>query len=118
MGKRHQDDVRAKLSATQLSKILLDHATGKKLVDKSQIDAASILLRKVLPDLSAIEYTQQEELPEENQLLDRIFSILTAHPDLARSMVGRLQQALGQPLAPVAAPLPAAEQPVDGQEAA
>jgi hypothetical protein len=101
-----------------LIKRLQDHIDGKVEMSQTQTMAAKTLLDRTLPALSAIEYTQAEEIPEENQLLDRIFSILTSHPDLARAMVGRLQQALGSPIQAIAAPLPAAEQPTGDQEAA
>jgi hypothetical protein len=56
MGVRHQDDVRAKIQAGQLVKILTDHAIGlTEEISASRMKAIEILLRKSLPDLQAIE---------------------------------------------------------------
>lgn len=54
---RHQDEVRAKIQASQLINRLTDHAFGKVTLDASQVRSIEILLRKSLPDLSAIEMT-------------------------------------------------------------
>ena len=59
---RHQDDVRAKIQASQLINVLTNHALGKKLLEKdSQVNAALGLLRKVVPDLAAMEITDRRE---------------------------------------------------------
>lgn len=56
MGKLHQDDVRAKIQAGQLVKTLQNHALGELAeLSPSRIKAIEILLRKSIPDLSAIE---------------------------------------------------------------
>lgn len=45
----HQEDVKAKIQATQLVNFLQNHALdGKKVVDSTRIDAAKFLLNKVL----------------------------------------------------------------------
>jgi len=57
MGKLHQEDVRRKIQAGQLLKVLENHALnddGKEL-SATRIKAIEILLRKSLPDLSSVE---------------------------------------------------------------
>ena len=64
MTKLHQDDVRAKIQAGQLVKVLSDHALG--LIDElspTRIKAIEILLRKSVADLSAVEVTGAEGGP-------------------------------------------------------
>lgn len=53
--KRHDENSRAAIQTTQLIKRLMYHALGRVAMSPSQIQAANILLRKVLPDLSAAE---------------------------------------------------------------
>jgi hypothetical protein len=64
MGKLHQDDVRAKIQVGQLIKTLQKQADGD-IPDLSapRLKAIEILLRKSLPDLSAIELTGAEGGP-------------------------------------------------------
>lgn len=52
---RHSDEVRAKIQASQLINRLSNHALGETEMSVTQIRAAEILLRKSVPDLSAIE---------------------------------------------------------------
>ena len=54
-------DVRDKISASMLLVRLQNHALGrlKKPMDASQVSAAQILLRKILPDLSSIDNTHE-----------------------------------------------------------
>lgn len=64
MGKLHQDDVRAKIQAGQLVKVLTDHALGSlDELSQTRLKAIEILLRKSLPDLSAIELTGENGGP-------------------------------------------------------
>lgn len=56
MNKLHQEDVRRKIQASQLLNVLQDHALGNtEELSPSRIKAIEILLRKSLPDLSAIQ---------------------------------------------------------------
>lgn len=56
IGKLHQDDVRRKIQASQLLNVLQDHAlTGDGELSPTRLKAIEILLRKSLPDLSAIQ---------------------------------------------------------------
>jgi hypothetical protein len=55
MGRLHQEDVRAKIQASQLVNRLTDHVLGRTEMSPTQVQAAKILLGKTLPDLSAVE---------------------------------------------------------------
>jgi hypothetical protein len=65
MRKTHQDDVRAKIQASQLVNRLEKQALGEVELTRNQIDAIKILLGKVLPDLKAIELTGDPDSPVE-----------------------------------------------------
>jgi hypothetical protein len=65
MRKTHQDDVRAKIQASQLVNRLEKQALGEVELTRNQIDAIKILLCKVLPDLKAIELTGDPDSPVE-----------------------------------------------------
>lgn len=54
---QHQDEVRAKIQASQLVNRLNNIAMGKVAADPVQVSAAKALLNKVLPDLKAMEMT-------------------------------------------------------------
>lgn len=53
--KTHQDDVRAKIQASQLVNRLTDHALGEVELSSTQVRAIEILLRKTIPDLTNVE---------------------------------------------------------------
>ena len=57
MGRRHQDDVRLKIQASQLINRLSGHAVGEIEMTPTQIKAAEILLKKSLPDLQSVDLT-------------------------------------------------------------
>lgn len=54
--KFHQDDVRAKIQASQLINRLTDHALGSVKLEATQVRSIEVLLKKVLPDLQAVEH--------------------------------------------------------------
>ena len=56
---QHQDEVRARIQVSQLINVLENQALGKSKTDltSARLKAIEILLRKSLPDLSAIELT-------------------------------------------------------------
>ena len=70
INKLHQDDVRRKIQASQLVNRLTDHALGGLELSATQIKAIEILLRKSVPDLSAI--TLDGELTHKVDLLDTL----------------------------------------------
>lgn len=63
LNRRHQDLVRDKIQANQLINRLEDHALGNVDLTTTQIKAIEILLRKTIPDLSAVEYSGDEDAP-------------------------------------------------------
>lgn len=63
MNKLHQEDVRSKIQASQLINRLTDHAFGEIELSQSQIKAIEILLKKKLPDLSAVEHSGDADNP-------------------------------------------------------
>jgi hypothetical protein len=55
MNKLHQADVRLKIQASQLINVLQNHALGEtEELSPSRIKAIEILLRKSIPDLTAV----------------------------------------------------------------
>jgi hypothetical protein len=65
MGKLHQDDVRKKIQASQLINVLQEHALKGSDLEQSRIKAIEILLKKSLPDLTAIQLTGEDGGPVE-----------------------------------------------------
>jgi hypothetical protein len=61
--KHHQDEVRARIQTSQLVNRLTDHALGHTELSSTQIRAIEILLKKSIPDLSAIEISGDDENP-------------------------------------------------------
>lgn len=69
---RHQDDVRLKIQASQLVNVLQNHALGiSEELSQSRIKAIEILLRKSIPDLSAITLAGDEDNPIGFTLIER-----------------------------------------------
>lgn len=68
---RHDDETRAKIQASQLINRLEDHALNGAKMEPSQIKAIEILLRKTLPDLSAVEMSGGMTMRHE-EWLDRL----------------------------------------------
>ena len=62
--KHHQDEVRARIQTSQLINVLQDHAFGhSEEISQSRMKAIEILLRKSLPDLSAVVVSGDDENP-------------------------------------------------------
>lgn len=56
MGRRHQEDVRKKIQASQLINVLQKHALKDEgEISQSRMKAIEILLRKSVPDLSNVQ---------------------------------------------------------------
>ena len=55
--------VRERIQTTQLVKRLQDNAMGEITLDKERIRSIEILLKKTLPDLSAIQHTGDPDKP-------------------------------------------------------
>lgn len=64
LNKLHSAEVRSKIQASQLINVLQEHAlTGENEISMSRMKAIEILLRKSIPDLSAVTVTGDEENP-------------------------------------------------------
>jgi hypothetical protein len=63
--KTHQDDVRAKIQTSQLVNRLTDHALGTVELSPTQVRAIEILIKKTLPDMSAVQVSGDEDNPLE-----------------------------------------------------
>lgn len=50
-----EEQVRQKIQASQITNRLISYVEGKVSLEPAQVTAASVLLRKVLPDLSSSE---------------------------------------------------------------
>jgi hypothetical protein len=57
LNRRHQDFVREKIRASQLVNRLEEHVLGKVDMTATQVTAALGLLKKCVPDLSAVEHS-------------------------------------------------------------
>jgi hypothetical protein len=80
IGKLHQEDVRRKIQVSQLLNVLQDHALSPDSGDisSSRMKAIEILLRKSLPDLTAIS---MEGPTEDEGLIGRIErTLIRANP--------------------------------------
>lgn len=60
---RHDDETRAKIQTSQLLNRLNDHVFADAEVSATQMKAIEILLRKTLPDLSAVTIGGDEDSP-------------------------------------------------------
>jgi hypothetical protein len=79
--KMHQEDVRAKIQTSQLINRLENHALGELDLSATQIKAIEVLIRKTLPDLSAVAMTGENGGPiETTQRIERVI-IDPANPD-------------------------------------
>jgi len=64
INKRHSEDVRARIQTSQLINVLQDHAlTGGGDMSPTRMKAIEILLRKSIPDLSAVTVGGDAENP-------------------------------------------------------
>ena len=62
--KTHQEEIRAKIQASQLINVLQNHALGlTEELSVSRMKAIEILLRKSVPDLSSITIEGDEDNP-------------------------------------------------------
>lgn len=61
--KFHTDEIRAKIQATQLIKRLTEHALGTVDLKPEQVRSIDILLKKCVPDLSAVQISGDQDNP-------------------------------------------------------
>lgn len=73
LNKLHSAEVRAKIQASQLINVLQDHAlTGEGELSPIRLKAIEILLRKSVPDLSAVALTGPDgEGPMQIEAIER-----------------------------------------------
>ena len=64
----HPDEVRKKIKVSLLINRLHEHAISNSSMDNSQIQAAQILLRKVLPDLAATTVQGDPDKPIKHKI--------------------------------------------------
>lgn len=67
---RHDEETRAKIQASQLVNRLTDHALGNVELSQTQVRSIEILLKKTLPDLSAVEHSGDLTLHHEDALAE------------------------------------------------
>lgn len=64
LNRAHSETVRTKIQATELINVLQNHALGlTEELSSSRMKAIEILLKKSIPDLSAVELTGDAENP-------------------------------------------------------
>ena len=64
LNKLHTEEIRLKIKASQLINVLQDHAlSGDGEITPTRMKAIEILLRKSVPDLSAIQLSGDEANP-------------------------------------------------------
>jgi hypothetical protein len=68
LGKRHQDDVRAKIQASQIITRLQSAFEGTIELSQVQVNIGKSLLDKVLPDLKAVEHSGDVDNPISHQV--------------------------------------------------
>jgi hypothetical protein len=76
---RHDEETRAKIQTSQLLNRLHAHVFDDVDVSQTQMKAIEILLRKTLPDLSAVTVGGDEESPL--NLVHRIERVIVSPPD-------------------------------------
>lgn len=69
LGKRHQDDVRAKIQSTLIINRLMSAFDGTIELSQVQVNIGKALLDKALPDLKAIEHSGDKENPLISELV-------------------------------------------------
>jgi len=87
----YADAVRARIRAGGIVKRLEDHVLGKVEMSASQVSAALGLLRKTVPDLSAVEHTGKDGGPIEHRVdslskLDKARAIHFAMSEAAEAL--------------------------------
>lgn len=68
----HDENTRAKIQTTQLINRLTSHALGEIELSSTQVKAIEILIRKTLPDLSAVNVDGNLNLTAHEQALDEL----------------------------------------------
>lgn len=82
-------EVRTKIQAGVLITRLEQHAAGKIDMSPTQVRAAEVLLKKILPDLQSAELHHHDDTDSmsEEQLVQLLAATLAALPDELRALV-------------------------------
>ena len=73
LNRLHTEEIRAKIQASQLINVLQNHAlSGEGELSPTRMKAIEILLRKSLPDLSAVTVEGDAENPLTVQVVKRV----------------------------------------------
>ncbi len=68
--RQHQDEIRQKIQVSQLINVLTQQALGQLELTPMRIKAIEILLKKILPDLTATELTGADGGPIQTEALE------------------------------------------------
>ena len=82
-----KDKTKEKIRATQLMNLLTDNANGGKMTP-AQVQSASIVLKKLVPDLSAVEQkiVNEKDAMSEEAILEQMRMILESDPSIAKKL--------------------------------
>lgn len=64
------DEHRVKIQNSNILNALIEHATGKREMSATQVSAGLGLLKKVMPDLAAVEHSGQLDVRNPKELSD------------------------------------------------
>lgn len=93
---KHRDAIRAGMMMERLERFATtvegDPDFEKNQMTQAQVSAAQILLKKLVPDLSAVEQTivDEKELMSEEQLFSSMEKLIQSNPDMAHMLRGML----------------------------
>jgi len=79
--KRVQDEWRTKIKVSAIINRLVNHVLGESIMDTSQVTAANLVLRKVLPDLTATEMKIDDSREPSRQELEQRARAVGMDPD-------------------------------------
>ena len=102
---RHQDEIRAKIQASQLVNSSQNHVTGKQLYKRdSQVTAALGLLKKILPDMRATDMSAEGgpfEGLDDDALNELLFEALRGLQEMyamdAEAIIRRISRPVAEP---------------------
>ena len=81
------ENTRTRIQTTMIVKRLEDHILGKVEMTSSQVSAASILIKKTLPDLQAVHVQKDaSNNPIENMTVEELNAELEEIRDLAETL--------------------------------
>ena len=75
MSEHHRDKIRN----SNILNALIEHAEGKREMSATQVSAGLGLLRKALPDLSAVEHTGEIDVRRATEMSDDELAAIAGH---------------------------------------